>query len=218
MVEAGAVVEEGGDPNTLEHIVFGNKIPRVVVMNVENKDLVCSATGDDNVFPKASDTLCTSVLSKVMHKEWKDDLFGSLMECFPRSLPFTLMALGSTEDVTEQMVQALTPLTRDINTALAQKQKGGVLVKYCDYDYGFVRLPRVCPTTLVQQRRVVCKSTGEAMYRLSSIVRKRGTDLYHDHDTYFAWTLPVSYVEDGFQEECSTIAHHRMLRFEEIKV
>lgn len=191
MVEAGAVVDEAGDPNTLEHSVFGcDKIPRVV------------KTGD-------TDTLCALVLSKVMDKQWKDDLFGTLMECFPRSAAVLPVSVG-TDDTIGALVRALSPLTRDINSTLSQKQKGSVIVNYCDYDYDLVRLPRVCPTTVGQRRRVVCKSTGEAMYRLSSIVRKRGTDLYHDTDTYYAWTLPVSFVE-GFEA-----AKKGMLRFEEI--
>ena len=194
MVEATAVVNAGGDPETLEHAVFCGRVvdrmPRVVTTE------------------KAWDAVSASVSASVVAKEWKDDLFASLMEYFPQSLPPSLRAEDSIEDV----VRALSPLSHHINTAT----RSSTMAKYCDYDYGLIRLPRVCPTTVAKKRRVVCKGTKEPMYRLSGIVRKRGTDLYHDADAYFAWTVPVAYV-NAFGDSLSIEKGMTpMLRFEEI--
>jgi hypothetical protein len=195
MVEATAVMDAGGDPETLGHAVFCGRV-------VDTMPSVVTAV-------EARNTVRASVIASVVAKEWKDDLFASLTEYFPRSLPPSLRPEDSTEDV----VRALSPLTQHINSAA----RSSTMAKYCDYDYGLIRLPRVCPTTVTKKRRVFCKGTKEAMYRLSAIVRKRGTDLYHDADAYFAWTVPVAYV-DAFGDSLRMEKRMPppMLRFEEI--
>ena len=139
-----------------------------------------------------------TVMDWVLNPAWKDDLFHGLFEYFPRELQE-----GVGADLGYLLREALSPLVQEINGNM----KGE------DCDYGARKRPFINLQILSQKLKVTCPR-GEAMYRLSDVMKVYQEEDYHgEFATWYAWTLPVDYVE-GWNPKLPNIS--TMLRFEVI--
>ena len=184
MVEAAAVVDAGGRLGD-EH---GTLQERVVANRLPGITMEASTTTGSGVVEGVFKSLLCSGL--------RDDVFTGLMDYFSRRVAL----VPATPADLDAVLHALEPVAQEIN---GKK-------RLCIESSG-TPMPRICPDMLLKPHRVSC-CNGEAMYRVSTIVRDHSGDGGYTTDRY-AWTLPCVYV-DGFATASSTPRIEEMIRFD----